>query len=129
MSATIRSLYARLISGDRYALSKAITLVESTRLDHQRQSQELLSLILRPPMTAGAAIAPAPLPMSSVGTAIPDTGATESKLNPPFRIGLSGSPGVGKSTFIEAFGMHLIDRGHQVAVLVRLLFIRFNIIL
>ncbi len=33
------------------------------------------------------------------------------------RIGISGVPGVGKSTFIEAFGLHLIDRGHRVAVL------------
>ncbi len=34
-----------------------------------------------------------------------------------FRLGISGVPGVGKSTFIEALGLHLIDRGHRVAVL------------
>ncbi len=33
------------------------------------------------------------------------------------RIGVSGSPGVGKSTFLEAYGMHLIQQGHKVAVL------------
>src|SRR5215470_5499583 len=33
------------------------------------------------------------------------------------RLGVSGAPGVGKSTFIEAFGLHLIERGHKVAVL------------
>ena len=34
-----------------------------------------------------------------------------------FRLGISGVPGVGKSTFIEAFGLYLIDKGHRVAVL------------
>ena len=33
------------------------------------------------------------------------------------RIGISGAPGVGKSTFIEAFGAHIIDEGHRLAVL------------
>jgi pantothenate kinase len=37
-----------------------------------------------------------------------------------FRIGFSGSPGAGKSTFIEALGIHLTDKGHRVAVLVRI---------
>jgi LAO/AO transport system kinase len=41
---------------------------------------------------------------------LPDTGRAT-------RIGISGPPGVGKSTFIEAFGVHVIDRGHQLAVL------------
>jgi LAO/AO transport system kinase len=41
---------------------------------------------------------------------LPDTGKS-------IRIGISGVPGAGKSTFIEAFGMHLIERGHKVAVL------------
>ena len=41
---------------------------------------------------------------------LPDTGDS-------VRIGISGSPGVGKSTFIEAFGLHVVDRGHRVAVL------------
>lgn len=34
-----------------------------------------------------------------------------------FRIGITGVPGVGKSTFIEAFGLFLIEQGHRVAVL------------
>ena len=41
---------------------------------------------------------------------LPDTGRS-------IRIGISGVPGAGKSTFIEAFGMHLISQGHRVAVL------------
>jgi LAO/AO transport system kinase len=72
--------------GNRRALAKAITLVESTRGDHQRDAQRLLELLL--PATGGAA-----------------------------RVGVSGVPGVGKSTFIEAFGLYLIGLGKRVAVL------------
>jgi LAO/AO transport system kinase len=73
-------------AGDRRALAKAITLVESTRADHQRSAQRLLELLL-----------------SATGKAT--------------RVGISGVPGVGKSTFIEAFGLHLIGIGKRVAVL------------
>jgi LAO/AO transport system kinase len=72
--------------GERRALAKAITLVESTRADHQREAQRLLELLL--PHTGGAV-----------------------------RLGVSGVPGAGKSTFIEAFGLHLIGLGKRVAVL------------
>jgi LAO/AO transport system kinase len=73
-------------AGDRRALAKAITLVESTRPDHQEAAQRLLERLL--PATGGAV-----------------------------RMGISGVPGVGKSTFIEAFGLHLVERGRRVAVL------------
>lgn len=73
-------------SGQRRALAKAITLVESQRWDDREQAQGLLTELL------------------------PDTGKA-------IRIGITGVPGVGKSTFIEAFGQHLIERGHKVAVL------------
>jgi LAO/AO transport system kinase len=73
-------------SGDRRALAKAITLVESTRADHQGQAQRLLERLL------------------------PATGKA-------VRIGVSGVPGVGKSTFIEAFGLHLLGLGKRLAVL------------
>ncbi|BBZ33891.1 methylmalonyl Co-A mutase-associated GTPase MeaB [Mycolicibacterium confluentis] len=76
----------RIRSGDRSALARAITLVESTRADHRQQAQELL-LELMP--EAGSAM----------------------------HIGITGVPGVGKSTSIEALGMHLIEQGHRVAVL------------
>jgi len=79
-------LAAELRAGNRRALAKAITLVESTRADHQREAQRLLELLL------------------------PHTGHA-------IRIGVSGVPGVGKSTFIEAFGLYLISRGKRVAVL------------
>ncbi len=75
-----------LRNGNRRALAKAITLVES-RLDaHRAQAQSLLEAVL------------------------PHTGKS-------IRIGISGTPGVGKSTFIEAFGGHLIEQGKKVAVL------------
>jgi len=80
------ALAAKVRAGDRRALAKAITLVESTRADHQDAAQKLLELLL------------------------PDTGRAA-------RIGVSGVPGVGKSTFIEAFGLHLIGAGKRVAVL------------
>jgi len=79
-------LAAGVRGGDRRALAKAITLVESTRADHQEAAQRLLEVLL--PHAGGAA-----------------------------RVGVSGVPGVGKSTFIEAFGMHLIGLGKHVAVL------------
>ncbi|MBT9462346.1 MAG: methylmalonyl Co-A mutase-associated GTPase MeaB [Rugosibacter sp.] len=75
-----------LRAGQRRALAKAITLIESTRADHQTEAQALLTELL--PYTGNA-----------------------------IRIGISGVPGVGKSTFIEALGLYLIRQGHRLAVL------------
>jgi GTPase len=72
--------------GDRRALARAITLVESTRPDHRAEAEVLLGAVL--PQTGGSV-----------------------------RIGISGPPGAGKSTFIERFGLAGIARGHHVAVL------------
>ena len=72
--------------GDRRALARAITLVESTRPDHREDAVALLETIL------------------------PATGSAT-------RVGISGAPGAGKSTFIEALGVHLVEAGHRVAVL------------
>ena len=77
---------AALAGGDRRALAKAITLIESTRADHREAAAALL----------------ARLPATSEET---------------IRIGISGAPGVGKSTFIEAFGLHVIGHGKRLAVL------------
>jgi LAO/AO transport system kinase len=79
-------LAERLRAGERRALAKAITLVESTLPAHRREAAAMLDRLL--PHTGGA-----------------------------LRIGISGVPGVGKSTFIEAFGMHLVRAGKRVAVL------------
>jgi LAO/AO transport system kinase len=70
----------------RRAIAKTITLLESTRADHRKQADELLTALL------------------------PHTGKS-------FRLGISGVPGVGKSTFIETLGLFLIGLGHRVAVL------------
>ncbi len=76
----------KIIAGDRRALARAITLVESGREDHRAQARELLELV---------------------------KGAGREAV----RIGLSGTPGVGKSTFIESFGRMLTAEGLKVAVL------------
>jgi LAO/AO transport system kinase len=80
------ALAGAVVAGDRRALARAITLVESTRADHREAAAALLDEVL--PRTGGAT-----------------------------RVGISGSPGVGKSTFIETFGLHLVDDGHRLAVL------------
>ncbi|HQR21567.1 MAG TPA: methylmalonyl Co-A mutase-associated GTPase MeaB [Burkholderiaceae bacterium] len=80
------ALVTRLRAGERRALAKAITLIESTRRDDQKRGRAVLEALL--------------------------PHAAES-----IRIGISGAPGVGKSTFIESLGLHLIARGHRVAVL------------
>jgi len=79
-------LARQVIDGDRRALARAITLVESTRTDHREEAEALLAEVL------------------------PRTGAA-------IRIGISGAPGAGKSTFIEALGLHVVAKGHRVAVL------------
>lgn len=76
----------QILNGDRAALARAITLVESTRPEHARTATALIDELL------------------------PHTGQSK-------RIGISGTPGVGKSTFIEALGGHLTSRGERVAVL------------
>ncbi|MGY4708716.1 methylmalonyl Co-A mutase-associated GTPase MeaB [Mycolicibacterium sp. CBM1] len=82
----IAALAEAIRGGDRTALPRAITLVESTRTDHRDQAQRLLLEL------------------------IPDAGKA-------LHVGITGVPGVGKSTTIEALGMYLIERGHRVAVL------------
>jgi LAO/AO transport system kinase len=79
-------LAAAVIAGDRRALARAITLIESTRADHRAEAAALLEALLP---RAGKSI----------------------------RLGISGAPGVGKSTFIEAVGLHAIGQGRRVAVL------------
>jgi LAO/AO transport system kinase len=72
--------------GDRRALARTITLLESTRADLAARGQAVLEGVVA--ATGGSA-----------------------------RLGITGPPGVGKSTFIEVLGLHLIERGHRVAVL------------
>ena len=79
-------LAADVVAGSRTALSRGITLVESTRADHRLAARALLAAIA---VHAGGAV----------------------------RVGISGTPGVGKSTFIEALGTSLTAAGHRVGVL------------
>lgn len=83
---TPKELATQVIDGDRRALARAITLVESSRADHRVQAAALMAAL------------------SSHG-------------RQALRIGLSGTPGVGKSTFIESFGLMLTGQGLRVAVL------------
>ncbi len=79
-------LAADVLAGSRTALSRAITLVESTRADHRAASRVLLTALAG--RTGGA-----------------------------IRVGISGVPGVGKSTFVESLGSLLTAEGHRVGVL------------
>lgn len=74
-------------AGERSVLAQAITLVESTRLEDQDLAAQLLARL-------------APQPKENT-----------------FRLGITGVPGVGKSTFVESFGQLLLKKGHKVAVL------------
>ncbi len=79
------ALAAHVAAGDRRALARAITLVESTRADHRVAARELLARLG------------------------PGRGVV--------RVGLTGTPGVGKSSLVEALGLRLIERGKRLAVL------------
>ncbi len=79
---------AGIRAGNRTLLGKAITLVESTRPEHVAQAEQLLTQL-----------------------------AAQSPQSSTIRVAITGVPGVGKSTFIEALGLWLIAQGHRVAVL------------
>ncbi len=89
MTIDIAQLESGIVKGDRRTLSRAITLVESTRTDHRAAAAQLLEALKGANGTPREAL----------------------------RIGLSGTPGVGKSTFIEGFGGMLTAQGLRVAVL------------
>ncbi len=83
---TVEAYVQGILEGDRLVLSRAITLIESTRSDHRDMAQEIIAACL-----------------PHAGTSV--------------RVGVTGTPGVGKSTFIEALGKHVTDAGHRIAVL------------
>ncbi len=82
----VESIVSGIMQGNRQTLSRAITLVESQRPDHQRKAHEILDRCL-------------------------------AKKTNSIRIGITGSPGAGKSTFIEALGEEIIKQGLTLAVL------------
>jgi LAO/AO transport system kinase len=83
---TAATLADQVTAGDRRALARSITLVESTRADHRAEAAALLDALL------------------------PATGKA-------IRVGITGTPGAGKSTFIEELGTRLTAEGRRVAVL------------
>jgi LAO/AO transport system kinase len=83
---SVEAMARRLRSGDRATLARAITLVESRRVDHQARARALAQILA------------------------PGVGAA-------MRVGITGVPGVGKSTLIETLGSNLTTLGHRVAVL------------
>lgn len=83
---TVEDYVTGIRNRDRVVLSRAITLLESTRPEHQKKARTILDRVL------------------------PETGTS-------IRVAVTGVPGVGKSTFIEALGPHLIENGHRLAVL------------
>ena len=85
-SAPVETAARAILAGQRRALARAITLIESSRADDRAKAEALLDRLIP---HAGKAI----------------------------RLGISGAPGVGKSSFIEAFGLYLIAQGHRLAVL------------
>jgi LAO/AO transport system kinase len=86
MEARDRELAEGVIAGQRRAMARTITLVESTRGDHQARAERVLAALL------------------------PYTGHS-------IRVGITGAPGAGKSTLIEALGLYVIGQGRRVAVL------------
>lgn len=83
---TTEALVSQILEGNITALSRAITLVESSNPLHLNQANAIIKACL-------------------------------THANASVRIGITGVPGVGKSTFIEAFGIHLTSEGKKVAVL------------
>ena len=86
----VAGLVTGIRAGRRAEIARAITLVESTRLDHRAAARELIERL---------------------------TDSTADTSGPAIRVGISGVPGVGKSTFIETLGGRLVAAGHRVGVL------------
>ena len=89
---TVDQIFQGLVDGDRAALARGITLVESTNDARRAEAKRLLTKVL-------------------------EHNSSSSAKYKTFRIGLTGPPGAGKSTFIEALGKMLIEQNHKLAVL------------
>ncbi|CAD5120432.1 DgyrCDS9001 [Dimorphilus gyrociliatus] len=106
---TVQKTFHGLIKGERSSLAKSITMCESVHPKKKAQAQVLLAEVLEYNKKKGRK-------RNAKSNALPMTKHASLK-HGTFRIGLSGPPGAGKSTFIEAFGKFLTERKHKVAVL------------
>src|SRR5262245_20304349 len=86
-AAKLSALTSGVLAGRRIDLARAITLVESSRADHRVAARSLVQGVLQQQQ--------------------------QGKKRRTLRIGLSGSPGVGKSSLIEALGLHIVDQKRQ----------------
>jgi LAO/AO transport system kinase len=93
------SLSNGILSENRASLAKAITLIESSREDHQRDAEDLMKRL------------------SSARSTDTNNDSFSSSSRPTLRVGIAGPPGAGKSTFIEKLGLHYLSEGHKVAVI------------
>lgn len=89
MNDTTVAIAKGIQNGERHALAKAITLIESSRFDHREQADLLMEQL---------------------------ASKEEGRKN-TLRLGIAGPPGAGKSTFIEALGMRYVNNGNKVAVI------------
>lgn len=89
MNETTQTMAKGIMDGERHALAKAITLIESSRVDHREQADLLMEHL-----------------------ALKEQGRKNT-----LRLGIAGPPGAGKSTFIEALGMRYVGKGNRVAVI------------
>jgi LAO/AO transport system kinase len=85
---TVEELFLGITSGNTTTLSQGITLIESAKQEDRFLANTLIDKCLNHPLSS-----------------------------PTLRIGITGVPGVGKSTFIEALGKHLVTQHHKIAVL------------
>lgn len=95
---SVREYIDGIYAGNRTVLSQAITLVESSRPEDQEAAGEIIEGCMR-------------------GNGNNKEGNRQKAMRESYRIGITGVPGVGKSTFIEALGKFLTGQGHKLAVL------------
>ena len=104
-----------ILSQNRRALSRAITLVESRKPEHNKQAELLIDYVLEKRRAAAAASVKNDKENNNNNND-DNIKANQKRMLDTFRLGIAGPPGAGKSTFIEALGLILIERGHRVAV-------------
>jgi len=123
-SLTTEDYVTGILAGNRAILGKAITLVESNRQEHQEQAQQIISACLKVQGSKfkvqgkedEANAQGSELKAQDPDSRIADKSKIVNRIS-SIRVGITGVPGVGKSTFIEAIGSYLTGKGHRLAVL------------